>query len=209
MRRAMTITYEVGENLYVNVTNRCPCACTFCIRSNDDGAYGSDPLWLEHEPSPEEIRAAFAARDMSRYREVVFCGYGEPLMRFALVCETAQWLRRTYPGIVLRLNTNGLCELYAPDEAGTDAAARIAACFDKVSVSLNAGDAAVYDRVTRPTGHPPRAYETMLHFAAGCRDAGADIAFSVVDVLSEEEIRSALDRGSRMGIPVRVRTYIA
>ena len=55
----MTILYEVGQNLYVNVTNKCPCACTFCIRNNGDGAYGSDSLWLDREPSLEEILSAF------------------------------------------------------------------------------------------------------------------------------------------------------
>ena len=81
MEKAMTITYEVGGNLYLNITNRCPCACTFCIRTLCDGAYGSDPLWLEHEPSQEEIFAALEQRDLSRYREVVFCGFGEPTER--------------------------------------------------------------------------------------------------------------------------------
>ena len=76
MKKAMTITYEVGGNLYLNITNRCPCACTFCIRTLCDGAYGSDPLWLEHEPSQEEIFAALEQRDLSQYREVVFCGFG-------------------------------------------------------------------------------------------------------------------------------------
>ena len=46
MKKAMTISYEVGNNLYLNLTNKCPCSCTFCIRQNADGAYGSDPLWL-------------------------------------------------------------------------------------------------------------------------------------------------------------------
>ena len=58
MKKAMTLTYETGGNLYLNVTNQCPCACVFCIRKNDDGAYGSDPLWLEHEPSMQEMQEA-------------------------------------------------------------------------------------------------------------------------------------------------------
>ena len=55
----MTISYEIGDKLYMNITNKCPCSCTFCIRNNGDGAYGSDPLWLEHEPSMEEIKKSF------------------------------------------------------------------------------------------------------------------------------------------------------
>lgn len=77
-KTAMTIAYAVGSNLYLNLTNRCPCACTFCIRTMGDTAYGSDPLWLEHEPSWEEVKAALDAVDVSAYHEVVFCGFGEP-----------------------------------------------------------------------------------------------------------------------------------
>ena len=92
MQKAMTIAYAVGRNLYLNITNRCPCACTFCIRTMCDGAYGSDPLWLEHEPSMEEIRAALDKEDLSQYEEVVFCGYGEPTERLDILCETAKLL---------------------------------------------------------------------------------------------------------------------
>ena len=59
MKKAMTISYAIGNKLYMNITNKCPCSCTFCIRKNGDGAYGSDSLWLEHEPSFEEIKQAF------------------------------------------------------------------------------------------------------------------------------------------------------
>ena len=69
---AMTIAYPVGKNLYLNLTNRCPCACTFCIRTMGSSAYGSDPLWLEHEPSWEEVKAALDAVDVCSYEEVVF-----------------------------------------------------------------------------------------------------------------------------------------
>ena len=93
MQKAMTIAYAVGKNLYLNITNRCPCACTFCIRTMCDGAYGSDPLWLDHEPSMEEIREALDKEDLSHYQEVVFCGFGEPTERLETLCETAKLLK--------------------------------------------------------------------------------------------------------------------
>lgn len=212
MHKAMTLTYEVGENLYINVTNRCSCACTFCIRKNDDGAYGSDPLWLEHEPDLAEMQAAIRARKLSDYEELVFCGYGEPTMRLRFICELAAWIKDTYPGVVLRLNTNGLADIYVPEEAkagGKDAAAQLSAVFDKISVSLNGGDAAVYTRVTRPQGSPANAYETMLHFASACKAHGADVIFTVVDVISPEEIAAAQQQADALGIPLHVRNYIA
>ena len=211
MKRAMTLSYETGGELYLNITNRCPCACTFCIRKNDDGAYGSDPLWLEHEPSFEEMCADLAARDLSAYPEIVFCGYGEPTMRLGFLIEVAKHIRRICPGAVLRLNTNGLTDLYNKEEAladGTDAAQKLCAVIDRFSVSLNGGDAAVYDRVTNPKGHPAEAYDTMLRFAKAVKAAGRDIRFTVVDVISPEEIAAAQARADLLGIPLTVRAYI-
>lgn len=211
MKTAMTLTYEVGKNLYINVTNRCSCACTFCIRKNDDGAYGSEPLWLAHEPDMAEMQAAIRGRDVGRYTELVFCGYGEPTMRLDFICALAAWIRETYPGVCLRLNTNGLADIYVPEEAqaeGSDAAARIAAVFDKVSVSLNGGSPDVYERVTRPQGSPADAYDTMLHFAVSCKANGAQVLFTVVDVISPEEIAAAQEKADALGIPLSVRAYI-
>ena len=70
----MTITYVVENGLYVNMTNRCTNRCDFCIRKNGDGAYGSDSLWLEREPTKEEIWDAIVAANPTAYGEIVFCG---------------------------------------------------------------------------------------------------------------------------------------
>lgn len=207
MQKAMTLAYEVGENLYLNVTNKCPCACTFCIRKNDDGAYGSDPLWLDHEPDMAEMQAALAECDLNKYPEIVFCGYGEPTMRLDFICELAAYIKKICPDSVLRLNTNGLAALYVP--GGEAAAEKIAASFDKISVSLNAGTPEGYLAVTRPKNAPENAFETMLQFAANCKAGGADVGFSLVDVVSAEEIGKAKQKADEMGIPLRIREYIS
>ena len=208
MKKAMTLTYETGGNLYLNVTNQCPCACVFCIRKNDDGAYGSDPLWLEHEPTMQEMLDALAERDLTAYPEIVFCGYGEPTMRLDFICELSAQIRRLCPTAVLRINTNGLTELYSPDADG-NAAKRVAQAFDKISISLNGGDSAVYNRVTRPKGLPDNAFDTMLSFAKTCKAEGAEVVFTVVDVITPEEIAAAQAKADELGITLHVREYIA
>ena len=92
--KAETIVYPVHNGLYVNLTNRCSCACTFCIRQTadgvgQDGEGGENNLWLDHEPSFEEVMAAFDEQDMSRYEEVVFCGFGEPTCAFDMLKRVA------------------------------------------------------------------------------------------------------------------------
>ena len=89
----MTILYELGSNLYVNLTNRCPCRCSFCIRQKSKSVGTGDDLWLEHEPDFDEVIQAFGQKELSRYQTVVFCGYGEPLERIDLPQMLAVKLR--------------------------------------------------------------------------------------------------------------------
>ena len=202
MKKAMTISYEIGTKLYINLTNKCPCACTFCIRNNSDGAYGSDPLWLEHEPSMEEIKADIDLRNLASYEEIVFCGFGEPTFRLAELMETAEYMKTKEGCPPLRLNTNGLADLIN----GKSAADELCRIFDTISVSLNAGPKDEYMRVTRPRYRD--AFEAMQKFASDCvKTEAAEVIMSVVDVIPKEEIEAARELANKIGITLRVRPY--
>jgi len=198
---AMTILYPVGQHLYVNLTNKCPCACTFCIRQNGDGAYGSDSLWLEHDPDLDEIKAAFAKWDLSQFTELVFCGYGEPTEALPMLLQTAAYAK-TLPGCPpIRLNTNGLSDLIH----GEPTAFNFAGLIDTVSISLNAGTEKEYMAVTRPKWD--NAFEAMQKFALDCKKYVPKVMFTVVDVIPQSEIEAAQAVADRLGIPLRVRKY--
>ena len=197
-----TITYEVREGLYLNITNRCPCSCTFCIRNNANGVYGSDPLWLEHEPSFEEICAALDQRDLSSYREIVFCGYGEPTERLSVLRKTAAYIKRK-KNIRIRINTNGLSDLIN----GERTAPLLSGLIDAVSVSLNYPDAKTYVRVVRPK-FGEASFQAMLDFTKDCTAYVPDVRMSVVDVVTtkDEQIRAAKICES-LGAKLRIRDY--
>lgn len=200
--KAMTISYEVGKNLYLNLTNQCPCACTFCIRNNGDGAYGSDPLWLEHEPTMEEIIENLSSRDLSAYDEVVFCGFGEPTCRFDVLIETAKWIKNHAESLKLRINTNGLGDLVNNRSIAED----LCNAMDIISVSLNAGTKEEYIKVTRPKYE--NAWEAMQKFTADCvKTEKAQVVMSVVDVISSEQIEASRNVAESLGATLRVRTY--
>lgn len=200
--KAMTISYEVGNNLYLNLTNQCPCACTFCIRNNSDGAYGSDPLWLEHEPSMEEIKADISKRDISAYREIIFCGFGEPTCRLDALLETAKWLKSTCASVKLRLNTNGLGDLVNSRPIADE----LCKVIDTISVSLNAGTKDEYMKVTRPKYE--NAWEAMQKFTADCVKTGkSQVVMSVVDVIPAEQIEASRHVAESLGATLRVRKY--
>lgn len=202
MKKAMTIFYEVGENLYVNLTNKCPCACTFCIRNHADGAYGSDPLWLEHEPTMDEILAELNKLDIAKYTEIVFCGYGEPTCRLDTLITVAGELKARPNCPLLRINTNGLGDLIN----GKSIAKELCNVLDIISISLNAGTKDEYMKVTRPKFD--NAWEAMQKFTADCvKQNSAKVIMSVVDVIPSEQIEASRKIAENLGAELRIRNY--
>lgn len=199
--KSLTFVYAVHDNLYINITNRCPCRCTFCIRQQADGAYGSDSLWLEREPTCGEVLAEFDKYDMSLYKEIVFCGYGEPMERAEDVSCIGKELKKRYPEIPIRLNTNGL-----GDKINDRPTAHLLkGAVDIVSISLNSGNPDDYMKVTRPKWDD--SFEALLKFAEECKEYVPKVMFTVVDVISEREINESRDISAKLGIPLRIRKY--
>ena len=198
----MTITYPVKSGLYINMTNRCPCDCEFCLRHNGDSVYGSAPLWLEREPTVEEVCAALAEYDLSSFEEVVFCGYGEPTERLFDLLEVAKHLR-TVSNIPIRINTNGLADLIA----GEPTAHRLAGLIDTVSISLNATRAEEYLRICRPK-FGLSSYDAMLAFAKDCTRYVPAVVLTVVDVVTSKEEQAECQRiAEAVGATLRIRPY--
>ena len=199
----MTVTYRVGDGLYVNLTNRCPCACTFCIRQNGDGVYGSDSLWLEREPTTEEVCNSIE-KNLGNCRELVFCGYGEPTERLDALLEVAAWFRKMHSDIPIRVNTNGLSDLIA----GEPTAHRFKGLVDTVSISLNAPTAEEYVALCRPK-FGAAAYPALLKFAEEVKGFVKDVVLTVVgtDSLTPEKEMACRRVAAEHGVPLRVRRF--
>ena len=197
----LTISYEVKDSLYLNITNRCPCSCSFCIRNNGDGAYGSDSLWLEREPELSEIIADLQSRELSTYKEIVFCGYGEPTERLDVMLEVCRWLKEN-GAPPIRLNTNGLSDLINQEKT----APRFAGLVDTISVSLNTSSDKKYDELCKPS-FGIESYHALLRFAADCSREGVNTVLSVVDVIGRDEIELCSLIAENVGVPLRVRKY--
>lgn len=196
----LTMLYTVGDKIYVNLTNRCPCACTFCIRQNGDGAYGSDSLWLEREPTVDEVIAEFDKYDLDKYTEVVFCGYGEPMERAEDVAFIGRYIKENF-GLPVRLNTNGLGDKIN----GKPVAELLEGAVDIVSISLNQCDREKYNAVTRPKWED--GFDAMISFAADCKKYVPKVMFTVVDVIPPEDISRCKALAMSLGIELRVRPY--
>lgn len=202
MRKAMNISYEIGDKLYLNITNKCPCNCTFCIRQNGDGAYGSDPLWLEHQPTADEVIENLKTRKLDRYKEIIFCGYGEPTCELEILKAAAKYIRSASE-TPIRLNTNGLSDLINKRETPEE----FKGLVDTVSISLNASDAQAYAAVTRPSFKDVDCFKEMLSFAKRVKEYVPNVMLTVVDVIGEEEIAKSQAVADSVGITLRVRPY--
>ncbi|WP_297130100.1 TIGR04100 family radical SAM protein [Terrisporobacter sp.] len=195
----MTILYPIGDSLYVNITNQCPCRCVFCIRMETDHVGNSGSLWLDHEPSIEEVKEEFKKFNIDDYKEIVFCGYGEPLVRLNEIIEISNFIK-SISNIKIRINTNGLADLIH----NKDTAVLLKDSIDAVSISLNAPDKKRYYEVTRPK-FGEKSFDALLKFASQCKKYLKDVSFSVVDEISDEEIDNAKKLAKDMDIPLRVR----
>ena len=196
------ILYKVHDNLYINLTNRCPCACTFCLRQNMDRIGESDSLWLQEEPGLETVKAEFAKRDMSEYREVVFCGFGEPTERLDVLLETARFVKERY-GKPIRLNTNGLGDLIN----GRAIAPELTGAVDTVSISLNTPDRDAYLALVRPR-FGPQSYDAMLSFAADCvRYVPQVVLTTVATTLTPQQEAQCADICRHIGAAYRIRPW--
>lgn len=196
------IIYTYGGSAYMNITNKCPCACIFCIRSNGDGLGSAESLWLKGDPTIDEIKAEIDNFDFSEYDEVVFCGYGEPTQALDNLIESAKYLKEKH-SLKIRLNSNGLSDLIN----GKPTAHLLEGVVDSISISLNAPDSEAYQRVTR-SKFGEDAYPALLKFAEDCKKYIPNVKFTVVDVISEEEIEECKKISEKMGIPLRVREWI-
>jgi TatD DNase family protein len=134
-----SIAYRIRNSLYLNITNRCSNRCSFCAKFDDFTVKGHF-LKLDHEPSAAEVLAA-VGDDLAAYDEVVFCGYGEPLLRLDLIREVAATLKEK--GCRIRINTDGQANLVY----GRNILPELAGLVDCISVSLNAADAATYAKL--------------------------------------------------------------
>ena len=202
MTKGMTILYKVHNNLYVNLTNRCTCSCTFCLRNEKETVGESSTLWLEHQPSVEEVKKEFEKFDMDEYNEVVFCGFGEPTERIDDLIEIAKFVKEKYHKKI-RINTNGQGSL----SNGKDIAPMMKGVVDIVSVSLNTPNEKRYNEIVR-SRFGDQAYQAMLSFVKEVKKYVPEVVLSTVSTtITKEEEEECRKICEDLGVTYRIRPF--
>lgn len=194
------IVYDYCGGLYINLTNRCPCTCEFCIKNYTDNLGSADSLFLDREPTVEEVMEEIGNWNMDEYDEVVFCGYGEPTERLPELLEIAGRIKDEYGNKRVRLNTIGLADLIWQEET----ACRLEGLVDSVNVSMNEADAEKFKALCHPV-YGIEAYDAMLKYIEDVKKYVPDVSTSVVGVISRESIEECSAKAEELGVRFRVR----
>ncbi len=192
----LTLAYELHGNCYLNITFRCTLRCAFCPKYNGTWEVQGYDLRLPGDPEIAEVLAAVG--DPARYKEMVFCGLGEPTRRLDGLIEVARELRARGAKRI-RVNTDGLANLIH----GRNVAPELAEVVDALSISLNAQDEFTYVRHTRPKR--AGAFEAVLDFAARARDAGMEVTLTAIDGLEGVDIAACEKIARDLGVGFRRR----
>ena len=140
------------------------------------------------------------AQDWTRFREVVFCGYGEPTERLDVLLAAAAHMKARDPSLRVRVNTNGLSDLVN----GRPTAALFAGKVDCLSISLNTDDPAEYLAVCRPK-FGAYAYPAMLAFAHDAAQCVPEVVMTVVGEPVTDAAKQARCRAIAEGLGARLR----
>ena len=201
---AMNIVYRYFDQsqMYINITNRCTNKCKFCIRYTPTGVEGED-LWLIREPEIDEIKEELIKEHFEEAKEIVFCGYGEPTLRYDAIVEVSKMIKEKNPGAIIRINTNG----HGNRAAGKDITPLFKGLIDEISISLNAKNAKEYNDIC-VCDYGEEGFDEMLDFASKAKQHVNSVILSVVDVLPGEDIEECRKIAEGVGVEFRVRHYI-
>lgn len=192
-----SFTYLIHNSLYINVTNRCNADCTFCRRKEDPFLRGYN-LGMKKSEEPSVQVYIDEIGDPKKYDEIVFCGYGEPTIRWDVVKEVAKYVKDN--GGKTRINTNGHGNLINKK----DITPEMRGLIDTISISLNSYNSKQYAELMQVS---ESHFEEMKTFASLAKKYVNKVVMSVVslDEVEIEESRKVVE--DEIGVEFRVREY--
>ena len=196
------LVYELDKKVYINLTNRCTNECIFCLRQDKDDVCGQE-LWLDSEDfTSEDVIEQLKKFNLSS--EVIFCGYGEPMLKFEVLRQVAKYIKETYPEIKIRVNTNGHANFIYKKNVVPE----LVGLVDEFSVSLNASNSEEYDELSQPKFE--NAYEEVKKFIKCSADAGIETVASIGDGYKGRrlDVEKCREIAESLGAKLRVREWI-
>ena len=209
---ANTLAYLLDEKIYINLTNNCTNSCVFCLRQDKSDVCGQE-MWHEHERFTDAevieqleniIKKQIEAKKTDSLNEIIFCGYGEPLLKLDMLKNVAKYIREHYPNTKIRVNSNG----HANAIYKRNVAEELKGLIDDISISLNASNSDEYNELSRP--HLSNAFEIVKDFIRACSEAGISTTASVVENYKGRhlDLQKCEEIATSLGAKFRVREWI-
>lgn len=220
---ANTLVYLLDGKIYINLTNNCTNDCIFCLRKDKDDVVGQT-LWLDDENSTAQdvieqfekiLRSAqndvilrtdnnSVSEESHTPNEVIFCGYGEPMLKFDVLKDVAKYIKAKYPNTKIRVNTNGHANFVYKRNVVTECKGLI----DEFSVSLNGATKNEYNELSQPKFD--EAYEEVKKFIKACSDEEISVVASVVEGYKGRHLNleKCKQIANDLGAKFRVREWI-
>ena len=206
-----TLVYLLDGKIYINLTNRCTNDCIFCLRKDKSDVKGQE-LWLDNENSTATdvieqfeaiIKKHFTLHSLP-FTEVIFCGYGEPMMKLDILKEVAKYIKDKYPDTKIRVNTNG----HANFVYKRNVVPELKGLVDEFSVSLNGSTKEEYDELSQPKFD--EAYDEMKKFIKACSNEGISVVASIVEGYKGRhlDLEKCEQIAKDLGAKFRVREWI-
>jgi len=200
-----TYAYILDNNMYINLTNLCTNDCIFCIRSLNDKVAGSDLNLSSEKINIIDVLAQIKEKMTPEIKEIVFCGYGEPLIKLDLIKQVAEFTKQNYPTLPTRINTNGQANVIHKKNVVEE----LKGLIDKVSISLNSDNAKQYQELSK-SKFGESIFEEVKTFAKLCQEAGIETSLSIVtgyknNVINVENCEKI---ASDLGVKLRVREWL-
>lgn len=196
------LVYSLEDKIYINLTNRCTNDCIFCLRKDKDDVCGQK-LWLDSE----EFTSEDVIKQLKNFeipKEIVFCGYGEPLLKLDILKEVAKYIKDNYPNTKIRINTNG----HANYVYKRNIVPELVGLIDEISVSLNGSTSEEYDELSQPKFKG--AYDEVKKFIKACSKSGIKTDTSIVDGYKcrRLNVKKCEEISESLGAKLRVREWI-
>lgn len=198
------LVYLLDGKIYINLTNRCTNNCVFCIRNIKDDVVGADLFLNSENVKAEDVISQLQKFKDNMSSEIVFCGYGEPMLKLEIIKETAKYIKENYPEVKIRVNTNGHANLVYKRNVLPE----LKGLIDKFSISLNAENEEVYNKISLP--NVENAYENVKSFIKEAVKEGFDTTATIVTNYKgyDVDIAKCIEITKELGAKFRERPWI-
>lgn len=198
------LVYMLEGKIYINLTNKCTNNCVFCIRSIKDDVVGADLFLKTEDFTSKDVIEQLKKIEDKMSDEIVFCGYGEPIIKLDILKEVAKYIKENYKGVKIRVNTNGQGNLIHK----RDIVPELAGLIDRISISLNAENEEEYERISKP--NLKNTYTAVKNFIKECAEAGIDTSATVVSGYKgyEVDVKKCEEITKSLGAKFRERPWI-